>query len=74
MYNYVIFISVYYLLKVNECHQDTKLFLTDAKAKESVTNYLLVVEKVNEVAGRNNIIKQTDLVSIIRLVANTYLF
>nr|GEY81131.1 hypothetical protein [Tanacetum cinerariifolium] len=43
---------------------DKKLFGMEAKANESVTKFLLNVEKVNEGGGRKSIIKQVDLVFI----------
>nr|GEW84937.1 C2 calcium-dependent membrane targeting [Tanacetum cinerariifolium] len=50
-----------YLLKKIE---DKKLFGIEAKANESVTKFLLNMEKVNERGGRKSIIKQVDLVFI----------
>ncbi|GKC55050.1 hypothetical protein Tco_1077795, partial [Tanacetum coccineum] len=43
---------------------DKKLFGIEAKANESVTKFLLNVEKVNERGCRKSIIKQVDLVFI----------
>ncbi|GKD29706.1 hypothetical protein Tco_1240484 [Tanacetum coccineum] len=40
---------------------DKKLFGMEAKANESVTKFLLDVEKVNERVGRKSIIKQVNL-------------
>ncbi|GJU97912.1 hypothetical protein Tco_1327183 [Tanacetum coccineum] len=45
----------------NECEHDKKLFGIEAKANESVTKFLLDVEKVNERGGRKSIKKEVDL-------------
>ncbi|GKC21705.1 hypothetical protein Tco_1023855 [Tanacetum coccineum] len=47
---------------------DKKLFGMEAKANESVTKFLLDVEKVNERVGRKSIIKQVDLYPAVNLI------